>query len=419
MTAYSAVVIFVKCTSISFWHLQISAILKLDEAIRQHFEDKYVIVRNVCVMMSAGTTDEMNKSQSTIDLQSFDQELESKEFEFEIKSRFGPKYAWIMSNSDAGRVDVSIFRNETAVFAGFWSDYKNFYSHMYKLIPSAYDQIAFVNESLPIGGKTNLPAYFIIPSTILVMTQFFGDVFLNLGYRQILQAPDLTSRKQDTCFKYALLPKNLPGAAGYVSRERIKETFRFLETRWMKEMNVSSSSQCESSYALILQRKTTRRINRVTSLASAIRSDSYNDVRVTSLENKSFAEQWNTVRCASLFAGVQGAGLMWYFFLPPNATFIEITYDGWHYFYSRYASSYRPDLKRYSIQCQRVTPDHVWQDYAQRWFNYTGEITDNWKKTLDKKSKEVKARARYSPTVWKDSDCFCSSETVKKALLAR
>ena len=400
----------------ALWKLD-ETIQELNEAIQLRFVAKYVIVRNVCVMTSNVTTAERGKNKPVIHLESFDPTLESQEFKFKIRTRHGPKYSWIMRNNVV-HSDVRTFHNQTAVFAGFWNDYRNIYSHMHKSIPTAYDQIRFVNESLP-NERLKPPAYFIIPSTILVMTQFFGDVFLNLGYRQILQAPDITARNEDTCFKYALLPKNLPGDAGYVSRERIKETFRFLETRWMKEMNVSSSSQCQSNYALILQRKTTRRIDRVTSLASAIRSAGYNDVRVTSLENKSFAEQWNTVRCASLFAGVQGAGLMWYFFLPPNATFIEITYDGWHYFYSRYASSYRPDLKRYSIQCQRVTPDHVWQDYAQRWFNYTGEITDNWKKTLDKKSKEVKARARYSPTVWKDSDCFCSSETVKNALLAR
>ena len=151
---------------------------------------------------------------------------------------------------------------------------------------------------------------------------------------------------------------------------------------------------------------------------SAIRSRGYRDVRVTSLENQSFAEQWNTVRCASLFAGVQGAGLSWYFFPPPKAAFIEITYNGWHSFFDRYARNYRPDLKRYSIECQRVTPDHVWRNYAQLWFNYTGVLTQGWKKTLDRKSKEVKARAKYAPTVWRDSDCFCSSETLLKSLPA-
>ena len=294
----------------------------IEVRFKQQLNAKYLIVRNVCVIKSHNATDKRGKHQPVIYLQSFDKTLQSKEYQFRIKRQFGPTYTWILNNSLA-HDDVTAFRNDTAAFAGFWTEYPNFYAHMYKSLSSAYDQIKYFNDTRP-AAWGSVSSVYVAPASIKILPASFHSLFFSLGYKAVLQAPDVATQEMDSrCFKYAVLPQKLPPTPGDPGRERIKQTFSHLARIWAREAN-ATDLQCQSHYALILQRQGTRRFTNVTSLVDATKERGYRDVRVTTLEDKQFAEQWNTVRCASLFAGVQGAGLTWHFFLPPNAAFIEI-----------------------------------------------------------------------------------------------
>ena len=125
-------------------------------------------------------------------------------------------------------------------------------------------------------------------------------------------------------------------------------------------------------------------------------------------------EQLDAVRCASTFIGVQGAGLSWYQFLPTNATFIELYWYGWKSKFRLRANQSRPDVTAHAVECTPVTPYSTWANYARRWLHYLGPVNDVMKQRLIERSAQVERPVKG--TVWKDSNCVCSSHDILKLL---
>ena len=130
-------------------------------------------------------------------------------------------------------------------------------------------------------------------------------------------------------------------------------------------------------------------------------------------EGKSAQEQARIIHCAKVFIGVQGAGMNWYKYLPPNARMLEITWYLWKSRYHRRVVGMRPDVMPRIVECKMYTPPHIFLKFAREWMNFTGtadDITEEMKAELLKRS--FKLNSTHTKNIQKDSDAVCDPRAV-------
>ena len=123
------------------------------------------------------------------------------------------------------------------------------------------------------------------------------------------------------------------------------------------------------------------------------------------------------MHCANVFIAVQGAGMNWYKFLPPNARMLEITWPHWRSRYRIRAIETRPDVTPIVLQCQMHTPSHIFLKYARLWLKFNGtadDVTKQMKADLIRRS--FKLDSTHTVNIQKDSDCVCSSKSIYKRI---
>ena len=87
----------------------------------------------------------------------------------------------------------------------------------------------------------------------------------------------------------------------------------------------------------IFNRQETRRIMNVDALEALLRSvvnHSSTPVVVQEFEDASIAEQISAARCSGLVIGVHGAAMAWSAAMHPLSALVEISWDGWEFYYS-------------------------------------------------------------------------------------
>ena len=371
--------------------------------------EDYTIFRNSCIELDVT---HQHASPTNLYIKTFDQLQPAGASSFLVQpTRRGRLYQWVVINTHTEVPQTLHFAKEMAVFAGYWEDIFNLYRMMYFLPPIAYDAIVYIEEQFRNTKTLNLSKTYVIPAAAQRIPADWFDLILGLSYARVTHADNLApSQTQLQCFEIAVLPTvhvrrrtlgTHGGARTSAALSRVNDY-----------MHETTKLECVSKYALFIQRNRTRRILNIEDLtARAAKLYGYNNVRMVYFENASIAEQWKMIRCADVLIGVQGAALVWFTYLPPNATFVQLVFDGWHPFYSGYARKFRSDVTTRVFQCERVTPASVWRHYAQLWFNYTGVIDDHWRQRLNAKSADVKHTAhRYTPTTFKDSNVRCSAD---------
>ena len=115
--------------------------------------------------------------------------------------------------------------------------------------------------------------------------------------------------------------------------------------------------------------------------------------------------------------GVQGAGLVWFRFLPRDGALLEITYRGWKSKYVGRAHQWRPDIRALSLRCKVQTPNDVYRQYAGKllrtWIRKGQEVNATMRRRI------AEASAKVNPVrgnIYKDSDVLCNIEDVLNAL---
>ena len=182
-----------------------------------------------------------------------------------------------------------------------------------------------------------------------------------------------------------------------------------------------SETKCPATkHVLILQRNTTRQIRNVDAIVTYLRAHLNTSVQVEQFEGKLANEQARIVHCANVFIAVQGAGMNWYKFLPPNARMLEITYGvGWPSRYAARAQALRPDVITKIVQCRMLTPPEVFLTYAREWLpGFENATYDSISGAA--KRKLYKISAKQSPiskrAVHKNSDCECDPSAIYRAV---
>ena len=365
--------------------------------------EAYRVFRNVCI-----ETVQPNDAEShVVYVLAFDQSqpAEDTTFQVEPNDKLHHNFQWIVRNRHGEFPTAPNFKTEIAVFSGYWWDWRHIYKILFFLTPIAWEAIEYAQEHFG-DSAMHLPRTQVIPEKIQSNKHWF-EISRALGYHRVTHAEHSARSGEPVrqCFKYALMQSrttphsSLGSAGGSRTRAALKSIDDYLET--------STKHQCTSKYAIFIQRSGTRHILNIDALMNVAKSKGYTDVRMVEFVNETFTEQWAVVRCAELYVGVQGMAMIWYPFLPPGATFVELIYDGWHSMNAAYSRRDRPDMTSLVFICRRVTPDAVWRKYAQLWFNYDGPIDETWTQKLNKRAGEVKRQVRYSNTPWKDSNLRC------------
>ena len=368
--------------------------------------EDYTVFRNACI--DADVTSQQGFSPTNVYIKTFDQVEPVVVSSFLVQQHDSDHpylYQWLVANSHSGAPQAAHFATEIAIFTGYFADYMNLYKVMYFLPPVAYDALVFVDEKFEPTAK-HLPKNYVIPAATKHIPWHWFDMILGVGYTQVKHASYFAISKTQRCFEIAVfqtvnISRKTFGIHGGV---RTSTALKRVDNH----MQTTTKHQCTSNYTLFIQREGTRRILNIDELMTTATSYGYKDVKRVYFENKTFAEQWKLIHCANVYIGVHGAALIWFTFLPPNATFVELVFDGWHTMDSHYSRKYRRDVSTRVFRCERVTPVKVWRHYAQLWFNYSGVIDESWIQRLNVRSAEVKSRDRAAFTPWKDSNVRCS-----------
>ena len=412
----------IRCSSITIDSAKSYLLLVISKNFRISISDleDYTVFRNVCI--EADVTHQ-HGSPSNVYITTFDQQQPVGTSSFLTQPSALPgitdhQYQWMVDNKHSEAPQTVRFATEIAIFAGYFEDSFHIYKAMYFIAPTAYDAVIFAGEQFRKTAQQQLPKIYVIPVEAKYRPWDWFIMTLGLGYTRVSHVNHLTASRTQQCFDIAVFQT--------IDVERLRKlgihggarTSAAL-SRVNDYMQATTEHRCTSKYALFIQRNHTRRILNIDDLtARAAKLYGYHNIRVVYFENTSIAEQWKMIRCADVLIGVQGAALVWFTYLPPNATFVQLVFDGWHPFYSGYAHKYRRDVTTRVFQCERVTPANVWRRYAHLWFNYSGVIDEHWKQRLIAKSADVKHTAhRYTPTTFKDSNVQCSADGLFNMLL--
>ena len=380
---------------------------------------EYIIMPNICL---TNDNQEVHSSKRIFNqIVSFDASSFDRTYQFNVEGR---NFTWTVKKAykalSSGE-NLPVFVDEIAAFPCYWKTGYNFYNFIFFALPRAYETALFVDrQNLAIALK-NRTINLVVPQPVKREQE---QTVLNLKYKRIIYPKYYrTQPHAPRCFKYGIF-QDASRVSSHVRRggihggQQTMDAVEALAQSWQRSL-ATKDVHCRAKYALFLQRARTRRVLNISELADAAKAMGYGNVIVAHMENKTMFEQWKLIRCASLFVTVQGAGASWLMFLPKQAVLVELSYPGWHNMFTGYAKVFRPDITALSMTCQRETPDAVWRDYAQKWFNYSGPISDQWMQRISNHSTAVKAVKRYASSVWKDSDCACSPDVFRKVLKFR
>ena len=312
---------------------------------------------------------------------------------------------WIFDLTNASLPSEWSIRNEILVLPTFWMDSGHIFLFFYEILSRMHSQLHNAKLALErYPAEDRYMSRILVVPNIDKMPHEFRKSLLADGISQIVTYNDLLGAGKPTCFRHVVAGDRRisPRKTMDVLRKQANTLFHLDEL------------VCTSYKVTLLRRLTSRHILNIAELAEAIRQHGY-DVQIVSFEGKTIQEQLEILHCTSVFIAVQGAALAWMIFLPQNAMFIEIWFQGWPQRYRQRANGLRPDLNATAIECERRPSDDVMRKYALSWFNYTGEITDDMKLKLFQRSKKTLLAFGH---VFKDSDCICSSKTIVDALPA-
>ena len=298
-------------------------------------------------------------------------------------------------------------RNEIVVLPTYWMDVEQIFIFWYHTLPNIYIQLRETEKHYLLSTTEANPTKTLVVPRIRDMPPGFRKAVLHHGFASINNYTRLLNDDTPTCFRHVV-------AGGGIGDRYLPQRQVIDAVRNQAEMAFNLDKVVCSAYKVVLlKRLGTRKILNIDELATVIRQRRGFDVDVVSFEGMTIQQQLEILRCTSLFIAVQGAALAWMLFLPQNAMFVEIWFNGWKARYKQRAEKYRPDLRAKTVRCQRVSSEEVLQKYAQRWFNHSGSVTKRM-------GTKLYARSRRSPAarghVFKDSDCACKNETILAAL---
>ena len=292
-----------------------------------------------------------------------------------------------------------------AYFPWYWRCSDNIWLLWCHTAPAIYQQMKWSRANIAGLESASLPSYVIAPIYSTYFRTHFAHALTDMGISEVKIFRDVW-QKGPVCFKYGVFGNHHDVAANVTAPDDMGQV---LQAKW------NLTSPCKAYYVLLLDRIKSRHILQAEEIIDHLQKKGHN-VKLDYFDNKSLKEQMDAVRCASAFIGVQGAGLSWYQFLPPKATFIELHWYGWISRYKLRAKESRPDISAHAIECKPVTPASVWQHYAQLWFNHRGPIDDVMKQRLREKSDRVQD---IKGTIWKDSNCECNIDEITRLLPAK
>ena len=315
---------------------------------------------------------------------------------------------WIAHfRGDAPLPQNATLRNAVAHFVPYWRDSRNIYILFECTAPHLYNQITWsgnltrtvrgVKRRRKAAGSRTL----IVPN-LRVMPNNFRHVIKSLGIKYLRQMSALVSSRNPICFRHAVLGH---GAI----QDYIEPITSLMSGAFHIERRCN-----DSKTVLILQRTKSRHILNVKDIESAFRSQGHTQIITKSFEGKPISKQMALVQCASVFVGVQGAGLAWYRFLPRNATLIELYYNGWKSKYVARAKKVRPDIRAAKFYCDAVTPAKTWRRYAAKWYDSHSRVVSH-----SMKLKLIAHSDTVNPVrgnIWKDSDVTCNVTALNDVL---
>ena len=302
--------------------------------------------------------------------------------------------------------------NQTAFFPLFWREAVNLYIYFDKILVFTSNAHAY-SRAHGLGNETVL----IAPDTTLTPPDF-RQMHVDLGMSSLYELHDILKRRGDQplCFKQALF---IQSSTIPVTKQVKLQTAAMVKT--LSEKWRLSETKCPATkHVLILQRNTTRQIRNVDAIVTYLRAHLNTSVQVEQFEGKLANEQARIVHCANVFIAVQGAGMNWYKFLPPNARMLEITYGiGWPSRYAERARAQRPDVISRIVECRMLTPPEVFLTYAREWLpGFENATYDSISGAA--KRKLYKISAKQSPiskrAVHKNSDCECDPSAIYRAV---
>ena len=293
-----------------------------------------------------------------------------------------------------------------AYFPWYWRTYGNIFALWCHTAPGIYQQIKWSRAHIAGLETASLESYVVVPAHLQYFRTHYAQALTDMGINKVKIFQDLWLQGP-VCFKYGVFGSHHDVTANATTPDDMGQV---LQAKW----NLTSPCVVNNS-VLLLNRYHTRRILNARKIIHHLNKRGYN-VKLDYFKNKSLQEQMDSVRCASVFIGAQGAGLSWYQFLPPNSTFIELHWYGWISKYKRRAEESRPDISAHAIECKPVTPLSIWQGYARKWFNHRGPIDDIMKQRLREKSDRVQDVNDVAGTIWKDSDCECNIDEIARLL---
>jgi len=171
------------------------------------------------------------------------------------------------------------------------------------------DLMSYDRKMGPMGGFCHNP-------------ELFEEILSTYGLNQRPTAYWKISRPM--CFKHAVF---VGGSGSVTPREAL--------TYAAGQMGIEKCSAVP--LVTIFNRGGTRRILNIDEVASHVRTMFDNvsaTVNVLEMEGTSIAQQLSAVRCSGLVIGVHGAAMAWSAAMHPRAALVEISWNGWEFYYS-------------------------------------------------------------------------------------
>ena len=291
--------------------------------------------------------------------------------------------------------------NSTAYFVPYWRGIANIYSSLELIVPKVNGQLR-QSANLMTPEETTLNKTLVISTKGYMKDSVFSFIKA-LGFTSVWEFKKLV-QAGPICFKHAIF--------GHSAEQNLTDIRKYQEL-WQKHLSINST--CVSRYVLVLQRTKSRSLLNTVEIVDALKGYGFEHVILVSFEDKPLSEQLQIIQCASVFIGVQGAGLAWYRFLPDNAIFIELFYRGWISKYKGRAQRSRPDLRTQAVYCKTEVPKEAWNKYEKLWFSSKN-------KTMPKHKMEEKIIAKSAQVnpvrgnIWKDSNLVCDPALIISAL---
>ena len=303
-----------------------------------------------------------------------------------------------------------VFEDKVALFPWLWriDDKATIFTLIYRMLPGVYNQMEWLRSQKDILDIAHIDnnRYFLV-APLISMFDTFEAAFRALSFDIISFERD--SQEQPLCFKYAVFGTNNSSMHSVYKNVRYRNEIKNkLEAQWIDK------TVCQRNAVVLLERQTTRLILNKEKLISRINQAGFTNTSIVSFEGLSLREQMKIIHCANVFIAAQGAALTWFQYLPKDAVVIEIVWHGWPVKYKVRINQDRPDISAHVLKCEARVSEKVWREFAWEWYQYEGDMTEDIKDKIKKKSSKIRAVRKQ---VWKYSDCVCSPEQLVNLLI--